>query len=246
MQAILIDDQESQRKNLKDLLTLHCPDINILGEADSVQSGIALIQNTHPQLVFMDIDLGDGTGFDILESIGDPHFSLVFVTGHNEFAIKAFKYSALDYILKPVNPTDLGQALERARKMTTSDDSGLRIQNLLESRGSKKQEKIILSDADSIYLVEVSEILRCQAESNYTRFFLTEKREILVSKTLKEYEQLFEGQPFFRVHQSHLVNLTHFSRLDKKEGGTIVMKDGSFVPVAVRRKDELLSLLKSL
>lgn len=247
MRAILIDDQFSQRSSLRELLHSHFPEIELVGEADGVKSGIALIDSANPDLVFLDIEMSDGTGFDVLERVNTTSFSVVFVTGHNEYAIKAFKYSAIDYVLKPIDPADLIQAVEKAKKIQNTQGHELRIQNLLTSSpliSHKQPEKIVLSDAECIYLVELKEIIRCQAESNYTRFFLTENRELLVSKTMKEYEQLLEGDSFFRVHQSHMINLNHFSRLDKRDGGTIVLKDSTSVPVAVRRKDELLARLR--
>lgn len=247
VRALIIDDESSVRDTTRTLLRIYCPEVEVLAEGHSVNEGIELIKFHQPELVFLDIEMQDGTGFDLLNHFPVKNFSFIFITAHDSYALKAFKFSAIDYILKPIDPDDLEKAIKKVSLSIGSPSNDLKIKTLLENQGgNQKHKKIILSDAESIYLVSTADIIRCESEGNYTRFHLDDKRQLLISTTLKEYEQLFANLPFFRPHQSHLVNLDHLSKYDKKEGGMIVMKDGSIVPVSVRKKDGLLSLLKNL
>lgn len=247
MRTVLIDDDKTVRDNLKMLLNIYAPQTNIVGEASGVQEGLACIQTYKPDLVLLDVEMKDGTGFDLLSIYGTPDFKLIFVTGHNEYAIKAFKYSAIDYVLKPVDPDDLKLALSKAIEAQDLQEQKLKVSNLVHNKKSDNSEqKVLLKDAETVYLVSVNDIVRCESEANYTKFYLVDQRMIMVSRTLKEYDQLFEGKSFFRSHQSHLLNLNHFDRYEKKEGGIIHMKDGSTLPVAVRKKEALLSALSNL
>lgn len=247
MRVVLIDDDSAVRENLKILLSIYAPDAQIVGEANGVQAGLACIKANNPDLVLLDVEMQDGTGFDLLAIYGDLDFKLIFVTGHNEYAIKAFKYSALDYVLKPVDPDDLKVALEKAGQAFDDKEQNLKVTTLVQNKQSPSaDQKVILKDAETVYLVAVNDIVRCESEANYTHFFLADGRRVMVSKTLKEYDQLFAGQSFFRAHQSHLINLLHFDRYEKKEGGIVHMKDGSTLPVAVRKKDALMSALENL
>jgi two-component system LytT family response regulator len=194
--------------------------------------------------VFLDIEMADGTGFDLLNRFKEPGFRLIFVTGHDGYAIRAFRVSAIDYLLKPVDPDDLEEAIEKGRKQPPLQK--MQIQEAEEIQHAEKLQQLVLSDSENIYLVQVSDILRCQSEDNYTRFFLRDGRKLLISKTLKEYAELLEPSGFFRCHQSHLINLSFFDHYDKRDGGTIWMKDGARLPLATRKKDQLIQVLKSL
>ncbi len=248
MRAVIIDDEASVRETTRTLVGIYASDIEIVEEAASVSEGYEVVSRVRPDLVFLDVEMPDGTGFDLLAKFEDPSFNLIFVTGHNAYAIEAFRYSALDYLLKPLDPEDLINAIEKARQRIDEKTNRLKFQAFLSnvSKENDAPKKIILSDADSVYLIETKDIVRCQAEGNYTKFFIQDGQEILVSKTLKEYDNLFGGQQFFRAHQSHLINLHHFLRYDKKEGGTLVMKNGHTIPVAVRKKEYLFEALKNL
>ncbi|MEP3387155.1 MAG: LytTR family DNA-binding domain-containing protein [Reichenbachiella sp.] len=247
MRIVLIDDDATVRENLRLLLKIYAPESSVVGEASGVQSGLDCIRSNKPDLVLLDVEMKDGSGFDLLSLYKDIDFKLIFVTGHNEYAIKAFKYSAIDYVLKPVDPDDLQAALLKASEVHDVQEQRLRVSNLVQNKSLEaRKRKILLKDAETVYLVLVSDIIRCESEANYTIFYLLDKRKIMVSKTLKEFDQLFEGQSFFRAHQSHLINLNHFDRYEKKEGGIIHMKDGSTLPVAVRKKEALLSVLSQL
>ncbi|MGB0525823.1 MAG: LytR/AlgR family response regulator transcription factor [Flammeovirgaceae bacterium] len=245
MRTILIDNDASLRETLRMILEMYAPEIEILGEADGVKSGLVCIKKHQPELILLDIEMNDGTGFDLLSLCGESNFKTIFVTGHDAYAIRAFKYSAIDYILKPVEPDDLMRALDKAKQKTNHQfEESMKVNALLQNHTNPNQ-KLVLSDSENVYLIAVKDIIRCQSEANYTRFYLADQREILVSKTLKEYVQLLAGTSFFRAHQSHLINLNYFDRFEKKDGGIVHMKDGSTLPVAVRRRDSLLEALKA-
>lgn len=246
MQAVLIDDDANVRENLRTLLSIYASEIEILAEADGVKAGVACIKEHHPELVFLDVEMKDGTGFDVLSIYGAADFKVIFVTGHDAFAIKAFKFSAIDYLLKPVDPDELVNAVKKASVAHDQVEEQLKISSLLDNQKQKdREQKILLKDADNVYLVAVDEIIRCESETNYTRFYMMDGRVLMVSKTLKEYDALFQEASFFRAHQSHLINLRHFDRFEKKDGGVVHMKDGSVLPVAVRKKEALLTALSN-
>lgn len=245
MRAVIIDDDPSMRENLNSLLSIYCVDITLVGEADGVKSGVDLIRTVNPDLVFMDIEMKDGTGFDVLSISGKPTFKLIFVTGHDQYAIKAFKFSAIDYILKPVDPDDLIRAVDKARR-TSMAMNKLQIETLVTNRAVGKSKKMVLNDAQNTYLITIENIIRCESDVNYTRFFLSDHKSILVSKTLKSFDELLDEYGFFRCHQSHLINLNYFDRYEKTEGGMVHLKNGEVVPISVRKKEELMSKLSKL
>ncbi|MCR9251387.1 MAG: LytTR family DNA-binding domain-containing protein [bacterium] len=247
MRVILIDDDAVVRDNLKTLLSIYASDCEVVAEADGVKAGVELLKSNKPDLLLLDVEMKDGTGFDLLSIYGALDFKVIFVTGHNEFAIKAFKFSAIDYVLKPVDPDDLVNALQKARILLDQNEQNLKVANLVQNKDKNQEEqKIILKDSETVFLVAVKDIVRCESEGNYTKFFLTDGRKITITKTLKEYDQLFKDHHFFRAHQSHLINLIHFDRYEKKEGGIVHMKDGSVLPVAVRKRDMLMTALENL
>lgn len=250
--ALLIDDDSNLRNGMKGLLSMYAPDIAILGEADSVKSGIKAIEEHQPDVVFLDIQLGDGTGFDILEQImlkqGSINTHVVFITAHEEYAVKAFRFSALDYLLKPVDPEDLNAVIEKIKKVLANNETFAHIDLLLENISKKvdKFKRIALSTAEGIHLFEVSDIIRLESQDNYTKFFIQNNKPVLISKTLKEYEDLLSEQGFERIHQSHLINLAYLKSYIKKDGGYAVMADGSHLPISQRKKERLQELLRSL
>ncbi|WP_258100498.1 LytR/AlgR family response regulator transcription factor [Marinoscillum pacificum] len=246
MRAVIVDDEPSLRESTKTLLSIYCPDIEVVGVASGVKEGIQLIKDITPDLAFLDIEMQDGLGFDIIHAFPQRDFSVIFVTGHNEYAVKAFKFSAIDYILKPIDPDDLERAVNKAKESHEKTISGIQLKALEQNLGQKQLSKVVLKDSEKVYLVDTTEIIRCESSDNYTHFYLTDNRTILVSTTLKEYENMFNGQYFFRCHQSHLINLTYFDHYDKREGGSVVMKNGDTLPVSVRKKDQLMKALQAL
>jgi two-component system LytT family response regulator len=247
--AILIDDDVNLRNGMKGLLQLYAPQITIIGEADSVVSGVEAIESLKPQVVFLDIQLNDGTGFDILEKITALNRTtkahIVFITAHEQYAIKAFRFSALDFLLKPVDPDELQKVIQKIKAEIEKNDSSSHIDLLLENIRKKVDnfKRIALSTSDGIHLFDVSDIIRCESEDNYTKFFIKNSKPILISKTLKEYEELLTEHCFVRVHQSHLINLAFLKSYIKKDGGYVIMADNSNVPISQRKKEQLQEIL---
>ena len=250
--ALLIDDDENLRNGMKGLLARYAPEIHILGEADSVKTGIDAIDKFKPQVVFLDIQLGDGTGFDILEQLalknGKSSSHIVFITAHEQYAIKAFRFSALDFLLKPVDPEELQKVLEKIKNVLKQNDGYAHIDLLLENIRKKVDnfKRIALSTSDGIHLFEISDIIRCESEDNYTKFYIKNNKPIMISKTLKEYEDMLTEHGFERIHQSHLINLSYLKSYIKKDGGYVIMADNSNLPISQRKKERLQELLKTI
>jgi len=246
LKIILIDDEAPVRANMKALLAKYVPESEIIGEADGVQAGLALLEKEEPDILFLDVEMKDGTGFDLLSQHGTPAFHIIFATGFDQYAVKAFKYSAIDYLIKPIDPIELKAAVDRVANQPKALQPQ-QVDNLVQNnKRSSDDQKLILKDLENIYLVSLKEIIRCESENNYTLFWLEDGRKITITITLKEYERLLSDQGFFRSHQSHLINLQHFDRYDKKEGGTIYMKGGGSVPLSSRKKDQFLEKLVNL
>ena len=250
--ALLVEDDKHLRTGLKALLDRYTNDIVIIGEAESVKTAIPAIENLPPQVIFLDIHLGDGTGFDILESLkktnGKINAQIVFITAHEQYAVKAFKFSALDFLLKPVDPEELQQTITKIKDATGKTNSFEHIDLLLENIRKKVDnfKRIALSTNDGIHLFEVADIIRCEAKVNYTQFYIKNHKPILISRTLKEYEELLAGHGFERIHQSHLINLSYLKSYIKNDGGYVVMADNSNIPIAQSKKDKLQQLIKAL
>lgn len=250
--ALLIDDDENLRNGMKGLLARYAPEIQILGEADSVKTGIEAIDKFKPQVVFLDIQLGDGTGFDILEQLalknGKSSSHIVFITAHEQYAIKAFRFSALDFLLKPVDPEELQKVVVKIKEVLKQNDGYAHIDLLLENIRKKVDnfKRIALSTSDGIHLFEISDIIRCESEDNYTKFYIKNNKPIMISKTLKEYEEMLTEHGFERIHQSHLINLSYLKSYIKKDGGYVVMADNSNLPISQRKKERLQELLKTI
>jgi two-component system LytT family response regulator len=244
MNAIIVDDELNVRNAIKTLLTEHFPDINIISSVGSVGEGYEAITSHKPDLLFLDIELPDGSGFDLLKKFSPIPFKVIFVTGHHEYALNAIKVSALDYILKPIDTEELCRAVEKAREVINNQEQQLKMQALSENlQGKKVLKRIILHTSDHLQLVSVSDIIRAEADSNYTSFSLSEGKRILVSRTIKEFEGLLSGSGLIRVHQSHLVNIIYIDRFVKKDGGYLLLKDGTKVPVSPNLKKRVLQAL---
>jgi two-component system LytT family response regulator len=250
--ALLVDDDQHLRTGLKALLDRYTNDIVIVGEAESVKTGIAAIEKWQPQVIFLDIHLSDGTGFDILEQLaqkqGKIKAHIVFITAHEQYAVKAFRFSALDFLLKPVDFEELQNTMAKIKAATGKDNSFEHIDLLLENIRKKvdNYKRIALSTSDGIHLFEVSDIIRCEAKANYTQFYIKNHKPVLISKTLKEYEELLSEHGFERVHQSHLINLAYLKSYIKNDGGYVIMADQSNIPIAQSKKEKLQELIRAL
>lgn len=248
MKALIIDNEKQIREGLLEMISISCPQITEVNEAGGIEDGIESIHQHKPDIVFLDVEMNDGTGFDLLRKITNPDFGLVFITAHDKYAVDAFRFSAIDFLLKPINRQDLIASVERVEAFRKREDLQRQIQVLQESLGTLKNndKKIVLKDSESFHFVNVTDIIRCEADGAYTRFVITGNKTILISKVLKEYEELLAEFHFVRVHNSHLVNMRQVVRFDRADGGNLIMANGNIVPVSGRKRDSLLSMLGNL
>ncbi len=245
MKTLIIDDERQAISALKADIKFHCSDLEIVGEACSVKDAIVKIKTLNPDLIFLDIQLTDGTGFDILDAIDKRRLKVIFTTAYSQFAIKAIKFSALDYLLKPIDAEELIEAVKRAKEYTVPLQAPeqydiLKQQVDLIQAGEKK---IVLKDSKSIYFIKVADIMRCEANGSYTDVYSVGTPKIIVSKPLKELETMLESYGFIRIHHSHLVNLHQVKRVDKADGGTLHLNDGSSLPISQRKWEQVMQLL---
>ena len=245
LRAIVIDDVDSIRTKNIDLIKTHCPNIAIIGQANSVKSGVSLIKQIVPDLVFLDVEMPDGTGFDLLQMLNPIQFKVIFITGYEDFAIRAFRFSAIDYLLKPLDPVELVEAVNKAEESMHKEVLELKLNTLFSNlERPKNLQKLVLKTAEKIYSVNIQDIINCESDKNYTTFYFINAPKLVVSTTLKEYETLLKPFNFFRAHQSHLINMLYFDHFIKTDGGnTIVMKNKNKIPLATRKKEEFLTLI---
>jgi len=244
----IIDDEIGTRTALGKIIQNYTKEFEVTGTADGVESGIQLLSQIKPQIVLLDINLNKGTAFDILKAIDRIDFKLIFVTAYDQFALQAIKFSAFDYLLKPINPDELISSLHKAKHEIESSANIQNIKTLIENfaQSPKPANKIILKTSEGIYIQQANEIMYCRADNNYTEIFTTNNGKIVASSTLKYFENMFEGHTFLRCHQSYLINTEHVKKYDKRAGGVLVMTDGSQIPVAIARKEHVLEVLSSL
>lgn len=243
IRAILIDDEPKNNRILKLMLEEFCPDVLIEGQADNTADGVNLIKEVEPDLVFLDIEMPYGSGFDLLDQLKPVSFEVIFITAFNNYSLKAIKYSALDYLLKPVNIDELVTAVAKASEKVTSRNVNARIENLLYNlkRPQSDVQKIALPAKEGYVFVLLSDIIRCESKSGYTTFYVKDMEKIVSSRSIKGYEPLLANDIFFRIHNSHIVNLNYIKKYHRGRGGYIEMEDGSMLEVATRRKDELMA-----
>ncbi len=242
LNTVIIDDEEKSRQTLRQMLNLFCPTVQIIGEAHNVQSAYELLSIVKPDIVFLDIRMPDGNGFDLLKKLNHPNFNLIFTTAYDQYAIKAFKYSAIDYLLKPIDTDELKAAVAKAVEInpTTTTRNNTLLDNYVKP---KEDQQIILSTIEGMHVVKIKNIIRCQADDYYTNFFLNDGRRIMISRTLKENEELLKDHGFIRPHRSHLVNISYIKRYVKSNGGHIILADGSNIPVSRRKKEVIQEYL---
>ena len=241
LKTIIIDDEEDARTTLRAFIGSYCPNLEIVEEAEGVADGYRKIMAHGPDLVFLDIQMEDGTGFDLLEKIRTPEFSVIFCTAFDEYAIKAFKFSAIDYLLKPIDPDELIEAVGKAKKEKKGQAD--RISNMMESHSSGSFDRITLSSQEGLTVVKLDNVQRLESDSNYTHFFLRSGEKITVPKSLKEYELILPTNRFYRTHQSHIINLDYVKKFVREDGGYVLMDDGAEVLVARRRKEDFIAVL---
>jgi two-component system LytT family response regulator len=245
MNVTVVDDESSVRNAIIKLLSDEFPDVEVISSAGTLKSAYEAIMRQAPDLLFLDVELPDGNGFKLLKMISPVNFKVIFITGHQEYALDAIKVSALDYILKPFDKDELRSAIEKARELINQDEQNIKLQALSENLlGKKTLKRIILSTIDNLNLVSVEDIIRAEADSNYTVFWLKEDRKIMVSRTIKEYDELLSGSGMIRVHQSHLVNVAYIDKFVKRDGGYLKLKDGTTIPVSPNLKKKVIQHIK--
>ena len=249
LSVLIIDDETLSRETIATIVTNYCKTAKVVGEAIGIKDGLLAIKELKPDVILLDIQLEDGSGFELLK-LAEPIASFViFITAYEEYAIKAFKTSALDYLLKPVDIEELKTALSKAEEQKSKHTIEAQLNILLTNFSqatSPQQQKIVLKTTDQMHILAPNEIVHLESDGNYTKFFLVNKKTILVSKTLKEYEDILDTTHFVRIHQSHIVNMMYAARFDKRNGGFLILKDNSSLPVSTRKKDDLITYLEKL
>jgi two-component system LytT family response regulator len=244
--VIVIDDEKRTRDLISRMLQSFDLDIDVIGMGENVESGKTIINELKPDLIILDIQMPDGTGFDLLRNVRYTDFKTIFVTAHEEYAIKAIKFSALDYILKPVDPEELSNSVEKALSTLSTPIYSRQIDALQENLNNSKKKKLVLKTTESVFVVSLEEIIRCESHRNYTTFYLTGAKKIMVSKTLKDFETILSSHHFLRIQQSHLINMDFVDRYDKTDGGAVVMIGGSRVPLSSSKRDIFFKILENL
>ena len=249
MKTIIIDDEAKARKTIKEILKYAGTDIEVAAEGDNVQTGYEAIMKHRPDLVLLDIKMPDGTGFDLLKKLPSIDFKLIFITAFEQFAIKAFEFSALDFILKPIDPVKLIKSVQKASQLVENENLSLKLKALFSNLNvqGKSHRKLVLHTDDKVHVVETKNIVYCKSDGGYTIFHLIDNRKITVSKNLKIYDDLLANNcNFFRIHRTFLINLDYVDYYSKQDGGFVVMKTGDAIPVAQRKKEQFLEILENL
>jgi two-component system, LytTR family, response regulator len=248
IKSIIIDDEEDSRKTLNILLGSYFPEIKISRICDSAAEGLEAIKSIQPDLVFLDIQMPQMSGFDLLKQASPVSFEVIFITAHDQYAIKAIRFSALDYLLKPIDVDDLRNAIDRAKERLTQKNSLQNYQSVIQNVQHKdgKIEKLAVPTFEGIAFFNTDEIIYCKAEGSYTNLILKGKPEKLISRNLKDFENILANSGFCRVHHSYLINLKHVEKYIRGEGGYVMMTDNHHVDISRRRKDEFLNMLARL
>ncbi|TSA26103.1 MAG: DNA-binding response regulator [Bacteroidetes bacterium] len=244
IRTVLVDDDRSNMLTLESLLKNYFPAIEIVGKGEDVAKAVDAINLTDPDLVFLDISLPDGEGFDVIERTPDKHFEVIFCTAYDQYAVKAFEFSALHFLVKPVTLEGLKDAIGRFKEVKKDEYLDDKITVLKESLKSKN-EKIIIPSSDGLNVVRLSDIMRLEADDVYTYFFLTDGQRLMASRPLNNYEKILDDLPFSRIHAKHLINLMYIKRYVKGKGGSVIMEDNTEVEVSVRKKPDFLVKLKN-
>ncbi len=241
IKAVVIDDERKAREYLINLIENRFDEVQLAGQAEGVKTGKKLIDEVKPELLFLDVQMQDGTGFDLLADIDRTNLQVIFVSAYDHFAITAIKFSAVDYLVKPVDAGELRRALEKIKKQKSLTEVKQKLDLLLNN--IHQIDKIALTSVNGIEFVKIDSIIRCEADSNYTIFYLTGNEKVMVSKSLKEFEDILSAKGFFRIHKSAIINLSFLKKYIKGEGGTVILEDGSELQVSRRRKEDFLKAI---
>jgi len=245
---LILDDELHAREALTSIIKNYATGFEVVATCSDLKSAKDAITQCRPDIVLLDIEMGDEIGLDILSYFPHHTFKLIFITAHQNYAVNAFRLSAVDYLLKPVDPDLLAEALNKAKAANDVEQLSSKLDHLLHNvaLNGKKNKKVVLKTSDNIHVLNIEDIMYCKAERSYTKFYLADKNSILVSVALGEYESIFNDFNFIRIHQSYLLNIDYIKRYEKSDGGTVILKDGTSLPVAVRKKDYLISKLRTL
>ncbi len=243
--AILIDDEKNSRESLRKKIETHCPQVRILAECSNGQEGLLILAQCQPDIVFLDIEMPQMNGFTMLQKLSKIEFELVFTTAYNHYAIQAIRFSALDYLVKPIDIQELISAVKRVEDKRSRQPHAHQLDLLMNYLQLKQSvpSKIAVSTSSGLEIIDIDNIVCFEAEGNYTNIHFTSGSPLLSSKTLKEFEDLLPHDKFFRIHNASLVNLKFIKKYDKTEGSQVIMSNGMVLDVARRRKDELLQLI---
>ncbi len=245
IRTIIIEDEHKSLLTLQTLLERYCPEVLVIGTGNSVEAGIRVIKELNPELVFLDISMPDGDAFDLLNRIGTVNFEIIFITAYNDFALKAFEFSALHYLLKPINYRELEDAVQRYLKIRPLNNVQPKLEIL--NRTLKNHfDKISLPSNDGLIIVDIHDIVRLEAAGNYSTVCLTSGENIIVTKTLNHFEEILSGLNFIRIHNTHLINLKYVKKYQRGQGGTVTMSNGTSLAVSRTRKNEFIEGLRNL
>ncbi|MFA6245955.1 MAG: LytTR family DNA-binding domain-containing protein [Mucilaginibacter sp.] len=248
IKTLIIDDETSNRENLQQLLQVYAPDVQICALSENVDDALRAIILHRPQLIFLDIQLHGRSGFDLLKQLGDIDFEIIFVTAYDQYGIQAIKFAALDYLLKPIDIDELKQAVDKARKAIGQKHKNERLNHLLDylKDDKKAPARIALPMFSETRYVNITNIVRCEADNTYTKFVITGGEHILVSKTLKEYADMLTGHGFIRAHQSHLVNMSYIKSWLREDGGSLLLTDNTKIPVSKLNREKVKAALSGV
>jgi two-component system, LytTR family, response regulator len=244
MVKVVIVEDEIQAKNALETMLLDY-NIKIYGHATGVNEAYELITTIQPDVVFLDIELVDGSSFDLLDKFSNIDFKVIFVTGHDNFALKAFRYNAIDYLMKPIDQLELKSAIDRIKLPVKNESLDFQVRQLLSSMKKKSLDRLLIHTAEGISVIPQNQIIRLESDANYTTIYTSTSQKHIASINLKNYEEMLPEPPFFRIHQSHIINIDFITKVLKEDGGFVVLENGIKIPIARRRKDEFLELLKS-
>lgn len=242
---MIIDDEPAARGNIRSILGSDCPGVEVMGEAGGVAEGLALLSRLTPDLLFLDVEMEDGTGFDLLDKLAPLRFNVIFTTAYDTFAIKAFRYSAIDYLLKPVDPDELAAAVRKSQEKGNFALLQRQIESLSAARNSGTFQRIVLPTGDGMAFAQTQDIVRIESFGNFSYVTLAAGERVLASRNLRDFEEMLPSPPFFRLHQSHIVNTAFVKKYFKEDGGQALMSDGTAVPISRRNKDRFLEMLKA-
>lgn len=246
MKAILVEDTPAVKRDFLKMLQDYCPEVSLVGVAANVAEGVELVNALDFDLLFLDVEMPDGTGFDLLEGVDKIDFQVIFITAHEKYALRAIKFSALDYLLKPLDEDDLIEAVQKVKENKGGNGTEEQVRNLLNVNDDNRKSKIIIRDKNGVQAISISDILHLESSGSYTTIKLFSGELIVASKGLKEFDNMLPDDIFFRCHQSHLINMDYFKRFDNRDGGYVILNSADQIPLASRRKEALLKRVESL